>query len=176
MGELGVTESGERKGTHVTNEGYRWRLGDFSVGRWAGDLLLLSGITATDPATGQVPKGYEDLDPAVAERFATGHVSIDYREGPIIAQAWKVFDWMQRILEREGLTLRHVVRLGHYLTDRNDFPSYMRVRQAFFPEQPPPGTAVWVTELLPTPDVRLEVEATAARQIPVDIGHVADLR
>jgi 2-iminobutanoate/2-iminopropanoate deaminase len=48
-----------------------------------------------------------------------------------------------------------------------DFPIYNRIRATFF-EMPPASTVVQVSELLPSPDTLLEVEAVA--YIPVARG------
>ncbi|MDQ6877030.1 MAG: RidA family protein [Candidatus Dormibacteraeota bacterium] len=142
----------------------------FSIGKWVGDQLFLAGITAADRHTGRVIAGYADLPPDVAKRLGTGLLVTDAREGPIVAQAWFVFDQIQGILKREGLGLEHIVRMEQFLTHMDDYPAYNRVRQVFFPADPPAGTLVEVTALLPTDDVRLEVQVTASRQIPKTVS------
>jgi enamine deaminase RidA (YjgF/YER057c/UK114 family) len=52
------------------------------------------------------------------------------------------------------------VKLTQYFCNLRDFPIYNEVRAKFF-RDPPASTVVRVVELLPTPDVLLEVEAIA---------------
>jgi enamine deaminase RidA (YjgF/YER057c/UK114 family) len=136
-------------------------LGSYSQFRWAGDMLYLAGQVAVDPANNRTIRGYEDLPPDVAARLATGKMSIDSKEGPIAAQTWWVFHTIQTILEQEGASLQNVVRLVQYLRDLRDFPVFDRVRALFFPDNPPASTVIQVSELLPTPESLLEVDATA---------------
>jgi enamine deaminase RidA (YjgF/YER057c/UK114 family) len=136
-------------------------LGSYSQFRWAGDFLYLAGQVAVDPARNRTIRGYDDLPPDVAAKLATGKMSIDSKEGPIAAQTWWVFQTIQTILEGEGASLQNVVRLVQYMRDLRDFPVFDRVRAMFFPENPPASTVIQVSELLPTPESRLEVDATA---------------
>lgn len=136
-------------------------LGSYSQFRWAGDFLYLAGQVAVDPARDRTIRGYEDLPSDVAAKLATGKMSIDSKEGPIAAQTWWVFHTIQTILEQEGASLQNVVRLVQYMRDLRDFPVFDRVRAMFFPENPPASTVIQVSELLPTPESRLEVDATA---------------
>jgi enamine deaminase RidA (YjgF/YER057c/UK114 family) len=151
------------------------RLGDFSIGKWVGDTLHLSGLVGLDPRTGKVVRGYDDLPGDVAERLRSGQVSVDNMEGPIVAQAWTAFELLRGIVEGEGLSLRHVVHITHFMTDLTDFPAYNRVRGLVFDEDPPTSTVVEVTRLLPCSDSRLEIEARVARELPVSLGHVSDM-
>jgi enamine deaminase RidA (YjgF/YER057c/UK114 family) len=53
-----------------------------------------------------------------------------------------------------------VVKLTQYFRNLRDFPIYNRVRATFFSD-PPASTVVQVSELLPSPDALVEVEAMA---------------
>jgi enamine deaminase RidA (YjgF/YER057c/UK114 family) len=136
-------------------------LGSYSQFRWAGDTLYIAGQVGVDPANNRTIRGYEDLSPEVAAKMATGKMSIDSKEAPIAAQTWWVFHTIQTILEQEGASLQNVVRLVQYMRDLRDFPVFDRVRAMFFPQNPPASTVVQVSELLPTPESRIEVDATA---------------
>jgi len=129
--------------------------------RRAGDLVLFAGITAADPATARVITGYADL-PVDARKLAgeSGEMSTDMKEGPIAAQSWYVLNALRQTVEAAGGTLDDVVKLTQYFRDLRDFPIYNRIRTTFFRE-PPASTVVQVSELLPTPDILLEVDATA---------------
>jgi enamine deaminase RidA (YjgF/YER057c/UK114 family) len=153
----------------VVDEREAWKphkLGHYSLGRWAGNTLYMAGIVAADAATGKFVRGYEDLKPDVAERFRTGHISVDLREGPIVAQTWKIFELLKEAVEREGLTLDHVVKITPYFTDLRNFPGYHRVRKAVFPNNPPAITVVEVTGLLPSADTLIEIDAIVYRDLP----------
>jgi enamine deaminase RidA (YjgF/YER057c/UK114 family) len=136
----------------------------FSVGKWVGDLLFLAGVVGVNRQTGHVVMGYPDLPPEAAERLSSGMLVNDAREGPMAAQAWFVFSQIEDILRREGLSMVNVIRMEQFLTDIRDYGTYNRVRQMFFPSDPPAGTLVEVTALLPTNDARLEVQVTASKK------------
>jgi 2-iminobutanoate/2-iminopropanoate deaminase len=54
-----------------------------------------------------------------------------------------------------------VVKLVQYFRDVDQFPYYARVRKLFFTGEPPVSTVVEVSEMLPTAQILIEVEATA---------------
>jgi enamine deaminase RidA (YjgF/YER057c/UK114 family) len=150
----------------------RKRIGDFSIGTWAGDTLFLSGVVGFDAKLGRVVEGYEDLPLETVEQLASGHQSIDYREGPIVAQAWVAYSLIEATLRSQELGLADVVKVTHYLTDFTDFPAYNRTRNLFLGEDPPASTVVEVAQLLPSPAVRLEVDVIASRGESVNLGQV----
>jgi enamine deaminase RidA (YjgF/YER057c/UK114 family) len=135
--------------------------------RRAGDLVIFAGITAADPDRGIVIRGYADLPPQLRRQTAeTGEMSSDAKDGPITAQSWFVLDRLRSTVAAAGGTLDDVVKLTQYFCNLRDFPIYNTVRAKFF-RDPPASTVVRVVELLPTPDVLLEVEA---------IAHIPDKR
>ena len=87
-------------------------------------------------------------------------MSTDLKDGPITAQAWFVLDRLRSTVAAAGGSLEDVVKLTQYFCNLRDFPIYNEVRAKFF-RNPPASTVVRVVELLPTPDVLLEVEAIA---------------
>jgi enamine deaminase RidA (YjgF/YER057c/UK114 family) len=129
--------------------------------RRAGDLVIFSGIIAADPTTMKVIAGYADI-PADARKLAgeIGEMSSDMKDGPIAAQSWWVLNRLRLTVEAAGGTLDDVVKLTQYFRNLRDFPIYNRIRASFFAD-PPASTVIQVSELLPTTDVLLEVEATA---------------
>jgi enamine deaminase RidA (YjgF/YER057c/UK114 family) len=129
--------------------------------RRAGDLVFFAGIIAADPSTMSVIKGYSDLPPD-ARRLAgeTGEMSTDMKDGPIAAQSWWILNNLHLTVEAAGGTLNDVVKLTQFFRNLRDFPIYSRIRSSFF-NDPPASTVVQVSELLPTPDALLEVEAIA---------------
>ena len=129
--------------------------------RRAGDLVFFSGIIAADPKSLKVIAGYSDI-PADARKLAgeTGEMSSDMKDGPIAAQSWWVLNRLRLTVESAGGTLDDVVKLTQYFKSLRDFPIYNRIRSSFFAD-PPASTVVQISELLPTTDVLIEVEATA---------------
>ena len=137
-------------------------LARYAAWRRAGDFVFLSGIIAVDPATRLIVRGFDDIPPvAQALLGRSGEFSTDLREGPILAQSWYVLDRVRATLEAAGGNLAQVVKLVQYFRDLDHFPHYSRVRKLFFPDDPPTSTVVEVSGLLPTPDILIEVEATA---------------
>jgi enamine deaminase RidA (YjgF/YER057c/UK114 family) len=129
--------------------------------RRAGDVVFFAGIIAADPSTMKVIKGYSDLPPD-ARRLAgeTGEMSTDMKDGPIAAQSWWISNSLRLTVEAAGGTLNDVVKVTQFFRNLRDFPIYNRIRSSFF-EDPPASTVVQVSELLPTPETLLEVEAVA---------------
>ena len=125
-----------------------------------GDFVFLSGIIAVDPARMLVVNGYDDI-PEEAQRLLgrTGEMSVDVKEGPIVAQSWYVLDRIRATIESAGGSMADVFKLVQYFRDLRDFPHYSRVRKTFFPTDPPVSTVVQVTAMLPDERVLVEVEA-----------------
>jgi enamine deaminase RidA (YjgF/YER057c/UK114 family) len=142
-------------------------LARYSPWRRAGDLLLLSGVIAVDPTRKLIVRGFADLPPeARAAAGETGEFSVDARDGAILAQSWFVLDRIRSTLEAAGGRMDQVVRLVQYFKDLDHFPRYSRVRNGFFPGEPPASTVVQVSGMLPTDDILIEVEATAHVPLP----------
>ena len=137
-------------------------LARYAVWRRAGDFVFLSGIIAVDPAAKLIVRGYDDI-PAAAQTLLgrSGEFSTDLREGPILAQSWYVLDRVRATIEAAGGQMSDVVKLVQYFKNLDHFPHYSRVRKLFFPGEPPTSTVVEVSGMLPTPEILIEVEATA---------------
>lgn len=137
-------------------------LARYSAWTRRGDFVFLSGITPLDPALGRVVRGFADLPPGVPETIgATGEFSVDAKDGPILAQSWFVLDRVRATIEAAGGSMADVFKLVQYFTDLDHFPRYNAVRRGFFPGTPPVSTVVEVSGLMPSPEVLIEVEATA---------------
>jgi len=137
-------------------------LARYSAWRRAGDFVFLSGVIAVDPARKLVVRGYDDIPADAAAAIGrTGEFSTDAREGPILAQSWYVLDRIRLTIEAAGGRMSDVFKLVQYFRDLDHFPHYSRVRKLFFPGEPPASTVVEVSGMLPTPEVLVEVEATA---------------
>jgi enamine deaminase RidA (YjgF/YER057c/UK114 family) len=127
-----------------------------------GDFVFLSGVIAVDPAAGRIVRGFSDLPAGVPETIgATGEFSVDFKDGPILAQSWYVLDRIRATIEHAGGQMADVFKLVQYFTDLDHFPRYNTVRRRFFPGTPPVSTVVEVSGLMPSADIVIEVEATA---------------
>lgn len=137
-------------------------LARYAAWRRAGDFIFLSGVIAVDPGAGTIVRGYGDIPAEAAERIGrTGEFSSDIKEGPVLAQSWYVLDRIRQTVEAAGGQMSDVVKLVQYFRNLDHFPLYSRVRRQFFPGEPPVSTVVEVSAMLPTPDILIEVEATA---------------
>lgn len=129
--------------------------------RRAGDMVYFSGLIAADPARGRLILGYDDLPEEHREAAGkTGSMSTDMIQGPIAAQAWFIFTTLRAMLTELGGSLDDVVHLNQYLTDVREFPIYDQVRATFFPSVPA-STVLEVSQMLPSPEMRIEVQAIA---------------
>lgn len=137
-------------------------LARYAAWRRAGDFVFLSGVIAVEPATATIVRGYADIPPeARALLGQTGEFSTDIKEGPILAQSWFVLDRIRATIEDAGGRMSDVFKLVQYFRSLDHFPQYSRVRKLFFTGEPPVSTVVEVSAMLPTPDILVEVEATA---------------
>lgn len=137
-------------------------LARYAAWRRAGDFVFLSGVIAVEPATATIVRGYADI-PAHARQLLgeTGEFSTDIKEGPILAQSWFVLDRIRSTVEAAGGQMGDVFKLVQYFRNLDHFPHYSRVRKLFFSGEPPVSTVVQVSEMLPTAEILIEVEATA---------------
>lgn len=120
-----------------------WELHDQDrAGGWhsaairTGDLIFLSGMIGVYPGT-------KRLAPTVDE------------------QVRLIFQHLQKALESHGASLRHIVQMTMFFTDRKaQWPVLDRVRRELFLDEPPASTGVGVTEL--DLGAALEINAIAA--------------
>jgi enamine deaminase RidA (YjgF/YER057c/UK114 family) len=137
-------------------------LARYAAWRRAGDFVFLSGVIAVDPAKKLIVRGFDDIPPeAQALLGRTGEFSTDTKEGPILAQSWFVLNSVKATIESAGGQMADVFKLVQYFKNLDHFPHYSRVRKLFFTGEPPISTIVEVSAMLPTPDILVEVEATA---------------
>jgi 2-iminobutanoate/2-iminopropanoate deaminase len=100
--------------------------------RW-GDMLFVSGVAPLDKDARLVS---ED----------------------VAAQARKVFENMQEILDAAGATFADVLKVTVFLTDVRDRPLINPVRQEFFGTARPASTLIGIDELV-VPGMKIEIEA-----------------
>ncbi len=94
--------------------------------------------------------------------FVSGQVPVnpatdELELGDIKSQVRRTLRNIELVLEAAGSSLRHVVRLGVFLADLNDFAAMNEVFQEFFPDNPPARTTVG-SQL---PKVKVEIDCIA---------------
>lgn len=108
-------------------------IGPYSQAVRAGNTVYFSGQIALDPASGQVV------------------------EGGIEVQARRAFDNLKAVCAAAGGSLHHVVRVGLYLTNLDDFAVVNAVMAEYF-EAPYPARSTIGVSALPK-GVAFEVDA-----------------
>lgn len=81
--------------------------------------------------------------------------------GDLRAQTEQVFENLARVLEANGASFEHVVKIQTYFTTLDDLAGSREVRARYLPAEPPASTAVQVAALL-VPDALIEVDVVAA--------------
>jgi 2-iminobutanoate/2-iminopropanoate deaminase len=127
-----------------------------------GDMVYMSGVIAVDPATRTVVERFEQLPADVRQQLGeTGEMSVDIFQAPVLVQSYFVLARIRQLAEEAGGSMADVFKLVQYFTDLRDYPLYNKVRRLFYPGEPPVSTVVEVSGMLPSRQVRIEVEATA---------------
>jgi enamine deaminase RidA (YjgF/YER057c/UK114 family) len=129
----------------------------------AGPYIFCSGQSPIDTTKPGIPliKGFDDVPPE--GRFMQANRShTDFRNGPIAAQTWFVYNRRKEQMEAAGLRNEDIVNMTVFLQDMRDFYTFHEVHQRFFPER---SVALTVTEF---PEVGhkgtlIETEVTAVR-------------
>lgn len=109
-----------------------------------------------------------EVDPAdVRLVFVTGQVAVDedgrtVGVGDVAAQAEQVYRNLRTVLAAAGGDLADLVQVTVYLTDRDLFDAFNRVRNRVFGDVVPPSSAVVVVAGLVVPDHLVEISAVAA--------------
>ena len=98
--------------------------------------------------------------------FIAGQVGIDI-DGNVpadfTAQADLAWRNLMAILEFNGMRMKDVVKITHFLTDAANIPAYGEVRAKYLGEERPASTLLIVAGLA-RPDLLVEVEMVAAIQ------------
>ena len=98
--------------------------------------------------------------------FIAGQVGIDI-DGNVPAdfagQADLAWQNLMAILEFNGMRMKDVVKVTHFLTDAANLPAYNEVRSKYLGEERPASTLLIVAGLA-RPDLLVEVEMVAAIQ------------
>ena len=127
----------------------------------AGPYLFVAGQIPVDTSQRGAPlvRNYDDI-PEEGRFLRAGRSHEDARNGPIAAQTWFTYDLIRQHLEGAGSSLRQVLSLIVYLQDMRDFPTFHRVHERFFPQDPPALTVVEVGEV-GHKGTLIEIEPTA---------------
>jgi enamine deaminase RidA (YjgF/YER057c/UK114 family) len=133
----------------------------YVMGRRVGPFLFLSGQIAAIPEQQKIIKGYSDLPPEVAAELRTGSMNVDFKEGPIVAQSWFIWNNIKLMLEEQGSSLDNILYVHTYIRNMDWFPSLARVRKMFFGEDHPPATIIEVPQLGLSEDILIEIESVA---------------
>ena len=140
-------------------------MANYAAAKRAGDFVFMSGVVAVNPATRRAVSSYDEL-PEEARKalqsvgYATGQMSVDVFEAPIVAQSWFVLERIRQIAAEHGGTMDDVVKLVQYFRHLPHYAPFNRVRGIFYPGEPPVSTVVEVSRFLPGDEVIVEVEAT----------------
>ena len=140
-------------------------MANYAAAKRVGDFVFMSGVVAVDPATRRAVAGYDAIPEEARTAlqgvgYATGQMSVDIFEAPIVAQSWFVLERIRQIAAEHGGTMEDVVKLVQYFRQLPHYAFYNRVRGLFYPGEPPVSTVVEVSRFLPGDEVLVEVEAT----------------
>jgi enamine deaminase RidA (YjgF/YER057c/UK114 family) len=108
----------------------------FSPAVRKGNLLFISGLTATDDKGNIVGKG------------------------DIAAQTKQIFEKMKKILEAAGSSFDDIVKTVDYIVTTEGYRGTAEVRREYFRNGFPAATGIVVKELL-RPDALIEIDAIA---------------
>lgn len=137
----------------------------YAAAKRVGDFVFMSGVVAVDPATRRAVSSYEDIPAAARDAlqtigYATGQMSVDVFEAPIVAQSWFVLERIRQLAVEHGGSMDDVVKLVQYFRNLPHYAPFNRVRGLFYPGEPPVSTVVEVSRFLPGDEVLVEVEGT----------------
>lgn len=128
------------------------------------DRTAIRTDRAPKPATAAYSQGIA----ATAQRllFCTGQTSRDPATGAILhkgdieAQTRQALDNLAAVIEAAGGSMRDVARVGIYYRDKSDMSRVARIRQEYFPVDPPASTGIEVN--LVDDDLLIEIDAIVA--------------
>jgi enamine deaminase RidA (YjgF/YER057c/UK114 family) len=140
-------------------------MANYAAAKRVGDFDFMRGVVAVPPPPRRAVAGYDAIPEAARTAlqgvgYATGQMSVDIFEAPIVAQSWFVLERIRQIAAEHGGTMEDVVKLVQYFRHLPHYAFYNRVRGLFYPGEPPVSTVVEASRFLPGDEVLVEVEAT----------------
>ena len=78
------------------------------------------------------------------------------------AQTRVIYERIQAILEAEGGGFQHVLKMNVFVLDIGNYPATNRIREEFFAGFDAPASTLVEVSGFVRPDVRVEIECTAA--------------
>ena len=122
-----------------------------------------------NPPTVRPPFGHYNhgllVPPGASLLVTSGQLGIgldDSIPADITRQAELCFDAISAILEAAGMSFADVIRIGGFVTQRQDFPAYMAVRDRYTLE-PKPASTLLIVGGFTRAEFLVEVEVTAAK-------------
>ena len=123
---------------YVTSPDLPAPVGPYSPAVTLGDLVIVSGQGAVDPATGKL-------------------------SGPDVeSQTEQVFENIETILKAAGSDIQHILRCGVFLVDMDEFKKMNAIYERVMDGHRPARTTVQVAGL-PIEGLRVEIDAIAYR-------------
>ncbi len=93
------------------------------------------------------------------------HVADEHRHPiDIESQTRRAMDGIKLVLDDQGLTWRHVVKVTKYLTDMRDMDGMVEVLAEYFGDWKPASTTICINSLS-TPGARVELDMIAVRPL-----------
>jgi reactive intermediate/imine deaminase len=97
--------------------------------------------------------------------YVSGQIAFDAAgqlvgRGDLRAQTEQVYENLARVLEANGASFEHVVKLQTFFTPLVDLAASREVRARYLPVEPPASTAVQVAALV-VPEALIEVDIVA---------------
>jgi len=113
-------------------------IGPYSQGVIAEEFIFISGQGAIDPVTN------------------------NYKPATIEEETELALNNIKAIVESAGGSLSDIVKVAVFLSSMDDFPSFNKVYERFFPEYPPARSCIEASRL--PKGFKVEIEAIALRR------------
>ncbi len=107
----------------------------------AGNCVFFSTLAGTDPETGLLLRGEQDLS-AEAREFLTRDRHIDPMEWEAVAQTWGIFKAFERGMRQFGGSIDDLVRTNTFFEKFYDFVAFERTRANFLKSKPPASSVM----------------------------------
>jgi enamine deaminase RidA (YjgF/YER057c/UK114 family) len=134
----------------------------FSLALRSGPFIWPSGQTGKHPATEKYIQHWSEL-PEDVPGLKSGNRHVDYREGPMSAQAWLTYDNLFKIIGERGCTKNDVLHETIYIKNIDQLPALDRVRRQIWPDpgNAPAATVVQTVDIGMVPIAQLEIDFVA---------------